>query len=94
MTKKTFEQADESFDFGFTTVSESDFKTRENEIASRAAEDAAQDSQAKVEKMRKMILPLLLNLKKDADKNEYIYWPNRGEKIDEFIAILEKVVNS
>ena len=94
MTKKTFEYDDESFDFGFTTVSEVDFKTRENQVAKQVKDQVSADAQAKVEKMYKMIMPLLLNLKKDSETNEYIYWPHRGTKIDEFIAILDNLVNS
>jgi hypothetical protein len=84
----------QDFDFGFTTVSETDFKTRENQVAKQVEQQVTASSNAKVEKMYKMIMPLLLNLKKDADKNEYIYWPNRSTKIDEFIAILDNLVNS
>lgn len=94
MTKRTFEYDDESFDFGFTTVSEVDFKTRENQVAKEVEQQVTASSQAKVEKIYKMIMPLLLNLKKDADKNEYIYWPHRATKIDEFISILDNVVHS
>ncbi len=90
MTKKIF---DESFDFGFTTVSEIDFKTREL-LAAADADVRFAVAQAKVEKIYKMIMPLLLNLKKDADNNEYIYWPDRSTKIDEFITILDNLVNS
>lgn len=71
---------EDEFDFGFTTVSESDIKVKETVIKD------------KVDQMYKMIMPLLKNLKKDSDKNEYIYWPNRGAKIDEFMAKLEKIV--
>lgn len=85
---------DDSFDFGFTTVSEIDFKTRENQVAKQVEQQVTASSQVKVEKIYKMIMPLLLNLKKDSDTNEYIYWPHRGTKIDEFIAILDNVVNS
>jgi hypothetical protein len=73
---------DDDFDFGFTLVPESDFKAKENNI------------QSKVDQMYKMIMPLLQNLKKDADKNEYIYWPNRAAKINEFIIKLEKIIKS
>lgn len=76
------DKTEEEFDFGFTTVSESDFKEKETVI------------QNKVDKMYKMILPLLKNLKKDSDKNEYIYWPNRAIKIDEFINKLEQIIKS
>jgi hypothetical protein len=76
------DKSEDDFDFGFTTVSESDFKAKENSI------------QSKVDQMYKMIMPLLQNLKKDADKNEYIYWPNRAAKISEFIIKLEKIIKS
>jgi hypothetical protein len=31
----------------------------------------------------------LKNLEKDADKNAYIHWPNRKEKIQQFIKKLD-----
>jgi hypothetical protein len=40
------------------------------------------------------IMPLLVNLKKDADKNPIINWPNRAEKIDLFIDKLNKILAS
>jgi len=93
MSKKTFEYDDESFDFGFTTVSEQDFKIKETTVVQQVTKEVTAASNVKVEKIYKMIMPLLLNLKKDADKNEYIYWPHRATKIDEFIAILDNVVH-
>jgi hypothetical protein len=75
-------KSDNEFDFGFTSVSEATIKVKEAII------------EEKVNKIYKMILPLLMNLKKDADKNEYIYWPNRVAKIDEFINKLEKIIKS
>ena len=36
----------------------------------------------KLSEVEKMIVPLLVNLMKNPDK-EYIYWPNRREKIQE-----------
>jgi hypothetical protein len=82
---------EDSFDFGFTTHSENEFKTRENQIAKQVKDQAATDAQAKVEQMYDMILPLLINLKKDADTQEYIRWPNRGKIIDDFIKKLDAV---
>jgi hypothetical protein len=93
MTKQPFEYDDESFDFGFTTVSEQDFKIKETTVVQQVTKEVTEASNVKVERIYKMIMPLLLNLKKDADKNEYIYWPNRGKKIDEFVAILDKLVH-
>jgi hypothetical protein len=75
----------EDFDFGFTTVSEDVFAQ---------AEQATQEGQAKAELMYKMVLPLLNNLSKDADKNAYIHWPNRATKIEEFKKKLASILNS
>lgn len=69
----------EDFDFGFTTMAEEDIKAEGND-KTRAMYDA--------------IMPLLTNLKKDADKNPIINWPNRGKKIDEFITKLNKILAS
>jgi hypothetical protein len=74
---------DDDFDFGFTTVSEDVFLQ---------AEATLQESQAKAEAMYKMIVPLLNNLAKDADKNAYIHWPNRKEKIEAFKKKLESIL--
>lgn len=93
MNKKPMDISDTDFDFGFSTISEVDFKNRENEIAKQVHSQVTKDADQKVQRIYKMILPLLENLKKDADKNEYIYWPNRAEKINEFISKLEGVVN-
>jgi len=74
---------DEDFDFGFTTVSEDIFTQ---------AQLTAEESQAKAEAMYKLILPLLNNLAKDADKNAYIHWPNRKEKIEAFKKKLQSLL--
>ncbi len=75
----------DDFDFGFTTVSEDVFAQ---------AEAATQEGQLKAEQIYKMVLPLLNNLAKDADKNAYIHWPNRAAKINEFKKKLQAVINS
>ena len=80
---------DDSFDFGFTTVSEVDLKNRESEIAKQVHTQVSKDADARVEKMYKMIMPLLNNLKKDADTQEYIRWPGRAKIIDDFIKKLD-----
>lgn len=77
----------DDFDFGFTTVSEAD-------INDAATEKVSVEVQNKAEAIYKMILPLLKNLEKDADKNEYIHWPNRKEKIQMFIKKLDEVLKS
>lgn len=76
----------EEFDFGFTTVGEDEFAAREQAVANSA--------DTKVQKMYKMIIPLLKNLANDADVKEYIHWPNRKEKINEFIRKLDLILES
>jgi len=66
----------DDFDFGFTTTSEAQI-IGENGTA---------------EEMYKLILPLLNNLMKDAETNDYIHWPNRKEKIEAFKAKLEALI--
>ena len=48
----------------------------------------------KLDKMYNLILPLLNNLMKNADKNPSIHWPNRTEAIQEFIGKLDEIRNS
>lgn len=42
------------------------------------------DVKSRLTELEKLIMPLLVNLMKNPDK-EYIYWPNRKEKIQEQI---------
>ena len=75
----------DDFDFGFTSVSDDVFAQ---------AEAATQEGQLKADRIYKMVLPLLNNLAKDADKNAYIHWPNRAAKIEEFKKKLQSIINS
>lgn len=69
----------EDFDFGFTGVSSTDI----------VGIDQYNDTIDRVNKIKKMMMPLLNNLlKQDGD---YIYWPNRKEKIEEFIKKMNEV---
>ena len=49
------------------------------------------DKNEKLEKLRAMILPFLNNLKKNPEK-DYIYWPKRTAKIDQFEDVLRKII--
>lgn len=49
-------------------------------------------SEVKLNKVVEMIMPLLNNLEKDT--KDYIYWPNRQEKIKEFKKKLYDIINS
>ena len=75
---------DEDFDFGFTAVTDPD-------AVLMTEADIKQETSTKAERMYKMILPLLNNLLKDCETSEYIHWPNRKEKIEEFKKRLETV---
>lgn len=48
------------------------------------AEDCAEVLRAKMKQVEGLMFPLLINLKKNADK-DYIYWPNRTPIIDQQI---------
>jgi len=68
------------FDFGFTAVDESEleaFQALEN------VSEAADETQTRLDSLYNAIQPLLTNLKANPEK-EYILWPNRLDKIEEF----------
>ena len=86
--------SDNFFDFGFTAVDESELQAVQD--AQKAAGDVevqANTTQEKLDKLYNAIQPLLLNLKKNPEK-EYILWPNRIEKVDQFEDHLRKIYNS
>ena len=80
-------------DFGFSLVSETELKAHEemlkkkveeqNKVVQQTAQTAT-EIQNKLEGLRDMIMPLLINLQKDPDKT-YIFWPDRATKIQAFI---------
>ena len=85
-------------DFGFSLVSEAELKVHEEMLKKQVAEQSrvvertaqtATDMQNKLDGLRSMIMPLLINLQKDPEKT-YIFWPERSAKIQAFI----KKVNS
>ena len=73
-------------DFGFTAVNE-----EELDIVTKAAGEAS-SAQARLDSMFAAIKPLLENLEKDSSK-DYIYWPNRIEKIKQFQSYLDSIYN-
>ena len=76
--------SDDMFDFGFTAVDESELKAVQE--AARQNESIATTvtvTQEKLDKLYNAIVPLLNNLKKNPEK-EYILWPNRIEKVEQF----------
>ena len=89
---------DLAFDFGFSLVSEKELRQQEEFLKKKIAEqekDVARTStelQDKLQTLRSMIMPLLQNLAKDPDKT-YILWPDRAEKIQQFIKKIDNFVD-
>ena len=72
------------FDFGFTAVDENELEAVQKATTKvESTSSKAEDLEEKLNKIYNAILPLLSNLKKKPEK-EYIRWPNRTEKIEEF----------
>lgn len=69
-------------DFGFTMIGEQELKAGEAELRQSIVDDRFGAYQALLN-LKAMYQPLLENLKKDSDK-DYIKWPNRVPKIEEF----------
>jgi hypothetical protein len=86
------------FDFGFSAVSEDELRVLERELEARVADQdqqlkqVSQSYQEKLNTLYSMVMPLLKNLAKDADK-DYIYWPDRQKKMQDFIAKVQNLVN-
>ena len=78
MAKIPLEYLDLSNDFGFTAVDESEVA---DPIVTEVASSAQNTSQQKLQAVEKLILPLLVNLMKNPEK-EYIHWPNRVPLIE------------
>jgi tRNA A-37 threonylcarbamoyl transferase component Bud32 len=81
---------DSIFDFGFTAIDETQFDSVQT-VAVHEKTIAALEE--KSEKLYKSILPLLENLRKNPEK-DYIHWPNRIGKIDEFKEKITKIYNN
>ena len=85
-------------DFGFSAVSEDELKALEKRLAedvkqkSKQLEDIETTYKGKLEQLYKAVMPLLHNLAANPEK-EYIYWPNRTEKVKGFIDRVNAIVN-
>jgi hypothetical protein len=82
---------DLDFDFGFTAVDETELEAVQKATA-EASEVASTvtTTQEKLDKLYNAITPLLTNLKKNPEK-EYILWPNRLAKVEEFEDHIQKI---
>ena len=90
----------EIFDFGFTAVTEEELEVvqrsqkKEAELGSAAAQAATTATATKdtLDKLFNAIQPLLTNLKANPEK-EYILWPNRLEKVEQFEDYIQGIYN-
>ncbi|MDB2657101.1 hypothetical protein N9Y60_03485 [Crocinitomicaceae bacterium] len=81
----------ELFDFGFTAVDEQELEAvQQATAAAKAVESTATTTQDRLDKLYNAVVPLLNNLKKNPEK-DYILWPNRLSKVEEFEDHLQKI---
>jgi hypothetical protein len=82
---------DDFFDFGFTAVDEEELEAVQKiNKKAEASKTKASSAQTKLDKLYNAITPLLNNLKKNPEK-EYILWPNRLEKVEQFEDHIQKI---
>lgn len=90
-TKNTINMVD--FDFGFTAMTEDELSVvQESKAQAETASATAEEAFAKAQIMYEAIIPLLNNLKANPEK-DYIYWPNRYEKLDDFADKLHQILS-
>lgn len=76
--------SEELFDFGFTFANEDELEVvQQAQHTNQLNTTAVISTQEKLDKLYNAISPLLNNLKRNPEK-EYILWPNRLEKIEQF----------
>mgnify|MGYP001333469408 FL=1 len=82
---------DDFFDFGFTAVDEDELEAVQK-VAKKAeaSQTEASSAQERLDRLYNAITPLLNNLKKNPEK-EYILWPNRLEKVEQFEDHIQKI---
>jgi hypothetical protein len=82
------------FDFGFSVVSEDELEVvREKNEQNTNLYRRLEEEGTKAQKIYNAIVPLLTNLKSNPEK-DYIYWPNRYEKLEAFEDMLYQLLNS
>jgi len=87
----------DEMDFGFSAVSEEELRELERQLQEKTLLQETQIKQIsrtheeKLEALYKLIMPLLVNLQKNPEK-DYIYWPSRAEKVSDFIKRVDKLI--
>ena len=72
------------FDFGFTAVDEDELE------AVQKVSETATSTEERLNALYNAVVPLLNNLKKNPEK-DYILWPNRLAKVEQFEDHLQKI---
>ena len=79
------------FDFGFTAVDEDELQTVQAATSQvSAVQEEAKSVQDRLDNLYNAIVPLLNNLKKNPEK-EYILWPDRLNKVEQFEDYIQKI---
>jgi len=82
----------DNFDFGFTAVDEAELDAVQQSAESINTVQAEKlNAEERLNKLYNAILPLLSNLKKNPEK-EYILWPNRTQKIEQFENLIAEII--
>ena len=80
------------FDFGFTAVDEAELEAvQQAQTVANEQSSSASELEDKLNNLYNAILPLLSNLKANPEK-DYIYWPNRVEKVEQFEDFISKII--
>jgi hypothetical protein len=83
--------SDDLFDFGFTIVDEDELEVVQQATQKvETVSSTVQSTTDRLDKLYNAIQPLLNNLKKNPEK-EYILWPNRLEKIEQFETHIQNI---
>ena len=79
------------FDFGFTIVDENELEVVQQATQQvETVSSIGQSTQERLDRLYNAIQQLLNNLKQNPQK-EYILWPNRLEKIEQFEDHIQKI---
>ncbi len=92
------EYLDMANDFGFQAVDDDEvadpivqsYKSQSD----KSIDELAKTAQGKLLDVEKWIMPLLVNLLKDAETKHYIKWPNRKAPIERFMERLLTITRS
>jgi ubiquinone/menaquinone biosynthesis C-methylase UbiE len=80
------------FDFGFVAVDEAELEAvQQAQIVANEQSSTVSELEEKINKLYNAVLPLLSNLKANPEK-DYIYWPNRVEKVEQFEDFISKII--